>query len=86
MPLYESLECLVPLCPLPPEGFMRAMPGRIMDGARDAGYSSGVPLQGGLAQALDLGLLKEDERSWEVEDWRERVNAFGDRKSLTKSN
>jgi sulfatase maturation enzyme AslB (radical SAM superfamily) len=33
------------------------------------------------AQALDLGLLKEGERSWEVEDWRERVNAFGERKS-----
>ncbi|MGA9098075.1 MAG: radical SAM protein, partial [Methanotrichaceae archaeon] len=31
------------------------------------------------AQALDLGLLNEGERAWEVEDWRKRVNAFGPR-------
>ncbi len=31
------------------------------------------------ARALDLGLLKEGERSWEVEDGRERVKAFGDK-------
>jgi len=30
-------------------------------------------------EALDLGLLKEGERSWEVEDWREMANAFGER-------
>ncbi len=32
------------------------------------------------AQALDLGLLNEGERSWEVEDWGERIKAFGDKK------
>ncbi|MEI6102807.1 MAG: radical SAM protein [Methanothrix sp.] len=38
------------------------------------------------AQALYLGLLKEGEWAWEVEDWRERVKAFGERKSSEKSN
>lgn len=32
------------------------------------------------AQTLDLGLLREGERAWEVEDWMERVKTFGDRK------
>lgn len=38
------------------------------------------------AQALDLGLLKEGKRSWGVEDWDERINAFGDWKCSAKSN
>jgi len=29
------------------------------------------------AQARDLGLLKEGENAWEVEDWRERIEALG---------
>jgi radical SAM protein with 4Fe4S-binding SPASM domain len=30
------------------------------------------------AQALYLGLLKEGENAWEVEDWRERIEALGE--------
>lgn len=33
------------------------------------------------AQALDLGLLKNGEKAWEVEDWMDRVNAFEDGKT-----
>ncbi|WFN33519.1 radical SAM protein [Methanogenium sp. S4BF] len=28
------------------------------------------------AQAYDLGLLEEDEKAWEVEDWQERIDRF----------
>jgi hypothetical protein len=38
------------------------------------------------AQARDLGLLKEGERAREVENWKERVRAFGEVKSSAKSN
>lgn len=27
------------------------------------------------AQVRDLGLLKEDENAWEVEDWRDRIES-----------
>ena len=33
------------------------------------------------AQARDLGLLKNGEKAWEVEDWMDRVNAFEDGKA-----
>jgi radical SAM protein with 4Fe4S-binding SPASM domain len=30
------------------------------------------------ARALDIGLIKDKEKAWEVEDWKERVKAFGE--------
>ena len=29
-----------------------------------------------VAQALDLGLLKEGENAWEVEEWREKIRSL----------
>lgn len=37
------------------------------------------------ARARDLGLLKDGENAWEVEDWKERVKAFGDGKYPRKA-
>jgi len=34
------------------------------------------------AQARFLGLVKENESAWEVEDWRERINSFCDKKEV----
>ena len=30
------------------------------------------------AQARDLGLLKNGEKAWEVEDWKEKIRFIGD--------